>query len=108
MPTTGLSIAYRNLDSSPAIEDEVRRRFAELEKIGARVESCQVVVEAGQWRSSGREFTVRLKVVVPGPDIEVEQRVGRSDPAADVKLAIHEAFDAARRMILERKSRRSP
>ena len=49
-----------------------------------------------------------FKVVVPGPDIEVERRIGRSDPAADVRLAIREAFDAARRMILERKSRHGP
>ncbi len=109
MPTTELKIAYRNLDSSPAIEEQVRRRLAELEKLESRIEGCDVVIEAGERRrSSGREFAVRLKLVVPGPDIDVERRVGQSDPAADVGLAIHEAFDAARRIIVERKSRRRP
>lgn len=107
MPAAGLSIAYRNLESSPAVEEHVARRFADLEKLGFRIENCQVVIEAGQRRNSGREFAVRLKLGVPGPDIEVERKIGRSDPAADVNLAIHEAFDTARRMILERKSRRS-
>lgn len=110
MPTsTGLSIAYRNLDSSPTIEEHVGRRFASLQELEARIESCHVVIEASPRRqSSGREFSVRLKLVVPGPDIEVERRIGRSDPASDLNLAIHEAFDAARRMILERKAKRSP
>jgi ribosome-associated translation inhibitor RaiA len=102
----GLTIAYRNLDSSPAIEEQVASRFADLEKLGARIESCDVVIEASDRRQvSGREFTVRMKIAVPGPDIEVERRVGRSEPAADVAVAIRQAFDVARREILERKSR---
>ncbi|WP_173933151.1 HPF/RaiA family ribosome-associated protein [Chelativorans sp. Marseille-P2723] len=102
----GLMIAYRNLDSSPAVEEQINERFADLEKLGARIESCDVVIEAGDRRKvSGREFTVRLKIAVPGPDIDVERRVDRGEPAADVNLAIREAFDVARREILERKSR---
>lgn len=101
-----LTIAYRNLDSSPAIEEQVAERFADLEKLGAHIESFDAVIEASDRRQvSGREFTVRLKIGVPGPDIEVERRVGRSEPAPDVNQAIREAFDVARRAILERKSR---
>ncbi|WP_084496581.1 HPF/RaiA family ribosome-associated protein [Aquamicrobium defluvii] len=101
-----LTIAYRNLDSSPAIEEQVAERFADLEKLGAHIESCDAVIEASDRRQvSGREFTVRLKIGVPGPDIEVERRIGRSEPAPDVNQAIREAFDVARRAILERKPR---
>ena len=108
MPTVEPSIAYRNLDFSPALEEQVRRRFADLHKLESRMESCHVVIEAAdRRRSSGREFTVRLKLVVPGPDIDVERSIARSDAAADVGLAIHEVFDTARRLILERKSRRA-
>ena len=104
--SNGLSIAYRNLESSDAIEDHVRRRFSDLDKLEAKIESCHVVIEAGQRQTSGREFTVRLKIAVPGPDIEVERTVGRSEPAKDLNLAIHEAFEAARRIIVERKPKR--
>lgn len=106
---SGLTIAYRNLDSSPAIEQQVSERFADLEKLGARIESCDVVIEASDRRRvSAREFAVRLKIALPGPDIDVERRVGRSEPAADVSQAIREAFDVARREILERRSRQNP
>lgn len=64
--SNGLSIAYRNLESSDAIEDHVRRRFSDLDKLEAKIESCHVVIEAGQRQTSGREFTVRLKIAVPG------------------------------------------
>jgi ribosome-associated translation inhibitor RaiA len=101
-----LTIAYRNLDSSPATEEQVAERFADLEKLVAHIESCDAVIEASDRRQvSGREFTVRLKIGVPGPDIEVERRIGRSEPAPDVNEAIREAFDVARRAILDRKSR---
>ena len=101
-----LTIAYRNLDSSPAIEEQFAERFADLEKLGAHIESCDAVIEASDRRQvSGREFTVRLKIGVPGPDIEVERRIGRSEPAPDVNQVIREAFDVARRALLERKSR---
>ena len=98
------NITYRNMDASPAIDDHVNRRIGELEKAHPHIAGCDVVVEAPDKKHvTGGEYIVRVTLRVPGPDIHVERHVGRSDAAEDVNLAIHEAFDAARRILKEQK-----
>ncbi len=97
-------IAFRNIEPSAAIEDHVRRRIGELEKIFPRIIGCEVVIEAPQRKKpGGRTFKVHLKVEVPGPDIDVTRSVDYGEASENVALAVHEAFDAAGRLLLERK-----
>lgn len=98
------TITYRNMDPSLAIDDHIRRRLEELERAHPRIVACNVVIDAPQKKQvKGRAFEVRLTLSVPGPDIHVSRQVGRSGSAEDVSLAIHEAFDAARRLLKEQK-----
>ncbi len=98
------SITYRNMTPSPAIDGHIHRRIEEMEKAHPRIVGCQVVIDAPQKKHvKGRDFEVRLTLMVPGPDIHVSRCVGRSGAAEDVNLAIHEAFDAARRLLKEQK-----
>lgn len=98
------SITFRNMQGSPEIEDHIRRRIDELEKTHPHVIGCDVVVEAPQKQHvTGTEFAVRITLSVPGPDIHVERHLGRSGASEDVNLAIHDAFDAARRKLKEQK-----
>lgn len=102
------TITFRNLEQSDAIEDHVRRRIDELEEFHPRIVSCDVVVEAlDRKKVSGREFEVQIKLGVPGPDIEVDRHVGRSEAAEDVNVAIHDAFDAARRILQDQERKMS-
>ncbi len=95
-------ISFLNMDSSPAIEEHVRTRIAELEKYHPRIVGCDVVVAAAQGKQlTGREFEIRLTVRVPGPDIHVSGSYGRSSAAEDVSLAVHQVFDSARRELKE-------
>ena len=106
---TAPQISFRNIDPSEAVEDHIRRRIADLEEFYPRIISCEVVIEAPQKRKvSGREFTVHLKLGVPGNDIETSRDVGRSGAAEDMNLAIHEAFDAARRILHDQDARLDP
>ena len=98
------NITYRNIDRSPAIDEHITRRIAELEKTHPKIVGCDVVIDAPQkTKVTGTEFAVRVTLRVPGPDIHVERHVGRSGAAEDVNLAIHEAFDAVRRILNEQK-----
>ncbi len=101
-----LTITFRHLDPSEAIETLVRQRFDDLEKLFPRIVSCGVVIEAPQKRKvSGREFKVHLKISIPGPDINVTSE-GRDGVASEnVNLAIHDAFDIAGRLLIERKQK---
>mgnify|MGYP000938458999 CR=1 FL=1 len=97
-------IAFRNIDPSEAIESHVRRRIGELEKVYPRIVGCEVVIEAPQKKKvAGRSFKVHLKVEVPGPDIDVTRTVDHGEASENVAIAVHEAFDTAGRLLLERK-----
>jgi ribosome-associated translation inhibitor RaiA len=101
-----LTITFRHLDSSEAIESQVRQRFADLEKLFPRIVGCDVVIEAPQKRmASGREFKVHVKVSIPGPDINVTSDVQHGVASEDVSLAIHDAFETAGRLLIERKQK---
>ncbi len=105
---TPLSISFRHMDSSPAIEHEVARRVGDLEKTFPRIIGCDVVIDASQGKQvTGREFQVSVNVRVPGPDIHASTHLGRSTATDDVNLALHRAFDAAERTLREQGRRMS-
>ena len=95
-----LQITFRHMPSSDAVAARIQERAAELERFFDRIISCRVVVECRHpRRQQGNLFRVRVDLKVPGNEIVV----GR-DPAAhhaheDVHVAIHDAFDAARRLL---------
>lgn len=95
-------ISFRNIDPSPVIEDHIRRRIDELSRAHPRIIGCDVVVAAPQKaKKTGREFRIDLHIHVPGPDVHISRAYGRTRAADDVNLAIHRAFDAARRKLKE-------
>ena len=95
-------ITFRNMDRSEAIEDHLLSRVEELEKYHPRIIGCNLVVIASDTKQvTGREFEVQLTISVPGPDIYISRKVGRSGASEDVNVAIHKVFDAARRTLKE-------
>jgi ribosome-associated translation inhibitor RaiA len=93
-------ISFRGMEMSEALEQKIRGRIADLEQIYDRITGCGVVVESRHKHpSGGRSFHVAIDMAVPGKNIAV-----RRDPAAnhgheDAYIAVHEAFDAARRQL---------
>jgi ribosome-associated translation inhibitor RaiA len=86
-----LHISFRNLDPSPAAEEQVRRRAAELAHVDGRITACRVVMELGRHgHEPGNLFHVHLDVVVPGSEIVVREAHD------DLYAAIRDAFEAAR------------
>lgn len=106
---TPVTVTFRNLEPSPTVEAQVRERAADLEKFHPRIVGCDIVVEAPEKRKvSGRDILVRLKISVPGPDIQVSRRVGIAKSDENVRLAVHEAFDAARRLLEDQVRQMAP
>lgn len=93
-----LQITFKNMESSPAVEDAIRERAAKLEKIYPRITSCRVVIESPHRRhQKGKLFAVRVDMTVPGEEIVVSRDPGRNGAYEDVYVAIRDAFDAAKR-----------
>ena len=69
-----LEIAFHNLDSSPALEAEIRKRFARLEKLCDRLTACRISVEAlhNQHRT-GNIYEVHIDMLVPGGELVVSR-----------------------------------
>ena len=114
MTTKSVQISFLNMRGSPALEAEVRSRAAWLDSFHPGIVGCRVVLEMPhRHRRRGRPFHVRIELSLPGEDVVVnhepaletsarstsrksDERDGRHK---DEQVAIHEAFDAARRRL---------
>lgn len=95
-----LTISFRDLEPSPAIEDYIRSWAAKLETAYDRIERCQVVIERPhQHHHQGQRFHVRITLAVPGPDIEVSRDHSLDGGHEDLHVAVRDAFLAARRQL---------
>jgi hypothetical protein len=112
-------VTFRGLDQSDAVETDIRDRVAWLEQFYDEIVGCRVLIErSDRHRHDGRHFHVRIELTVPGGRPVVVSHEpslhGRSkdtaapahhkrDEVASVHryahVAIHDAFDAARRAL---------
>jgi ribosome-associated translation inhibitor RaiA len=86
-----LQITLRNIPHSEGLDRVIRERAERLQNFH-RLTSCRVVVErVGQHTP---EFSVRIDLKMPGSEIPVDRQHNE-----DVRAAIRDAFDAARRQL---------
>jgi ribosome-associated translation inhibitor RaiA len=91
-----LKITSRDFALTPTIEDQIRERVAALEQFWDRITGCEVTLEAPavHHHRKGGPFAVRIRMLVPGGELDVNRQAGR-----DFSVALREAFAAARRRI---------
>jgi len=98
-----LEIAFHNLQPSPAIETELRRRVDKLERRFGRLVGCRVSVERlhSQHRT-GNIFEVHITLGLPGRELAVSrppQKAKQRYANPDIHASIRDAFDAAERQL---------
>lgn len=95
-----LQVTFRDMDSTPALEEFVRHWASKLEHVYDRIERCHVLVERPhQHHHQGQRVHVRVTLAVPGPDIVVSHDHSLDGSHEDVYVAIRDAFHAARRQL---------
>lgn len=101
MTPTPTTLTFRGLDHSDAIEADVHERVAWLEQYYPNITSCRVLIEIPhRHQLKGRPFHVRIDLQVPGrPPIVVSRDPSLHGSSKDIEIAVHEAFDAARRQL---------
>jgi cold shock CspA family protein len=98
-----LEVRFHNLDRSDAVEAAVREAAAKLERFADDIVSCRVTIEGPhKHHQQGNLFAVRIDVRYAGGEV-----VASRDPSAhhaheDVRVAIRDAFKAARRQLQDR------
>jgi len=97
-----LQIAFKRMDTSPALEALIRQRVDHLETLYPRLTGCRVVVEIPHRASETAKVPISVSVVadIPGqaPVIgrnEQERREAKKDHTA----ALNNAFDAVERQL---------
>lgn len=112
------TVTFRGIRRSTALEGEVLTRLRKLERYYPAITGCRVIVELLQrHHQHGNRYHVRICLTVPGEELAVAhdaslraatrgvhaRKITRlGEPAPERKhgrVAIHEAFDAARRQL---------
>jgi ribosome-associated translation inhibitor RaiA len=102
-----LQISFRNMEPNAEIETLVRDRVAALEKFFDRIVRCRVVLDIPhRQRYRGKLCDVRIDLHVPGEEIVISRPPGPDSLRHGLAVAIHEAFDEARRRVREFARRR--
>jgi cold shock CspA family protein/ribosome-associated translation inhibitor RaiA len=91
-----LKITSRDFALTEPVEAEIRRKAEGLDNYYQRLSGCEVTVEAPaiKHHRKGGPFTIRIRLTVPGKELEVDHQ-----NAEEISAAIREAFDAARRVL---------
>jgi len=95
-----LSVTFRGMDSSSAIENDIARQVEKLERRFGRIMSCRVVVEAPHKRQQkGRLYHVSVDLKVPGREIAANSTGPKDHAHEDMHVAIRDAFEAVKRRL---------
>ena len=89
-----LQITLRNVPHSEELDEVIRRRAEGLQDL-QQLTSCRVVVE--RVGHQGPLFAVRIDLKMAGSEIAVDHQHNR-----DLRIAVRDAFDAARRQLEDR------
>jgi cold shock CspA family protein/ribosome-associated translation inhibitor RaiA len=95
-----LQVSFRHMEHSATIEALVREKTAHLDTFADHIMSCRVVVEpAGKHHLHGNLYEVRIDITVPGEEIAVTREPSEHTEYRDIHVALHDAFDSARRQL---------
>ena len=109
-----LQTTFRNLDSSPAVAERVKKEAEKLGKYFDDITSCRVIVEAPhRHHLHGESFHIRIELRVPGKELvvaheptliheeqsELHKNLEVQGPHKNVYVAIRDAFKTMRRQL---------
>ena len=95
-----LEIVYRDVKPSPEVEELVRGQAEKLFQLYSRIERCRVTLEIPARRQQkGNRCHVAIHMVVPGNDLHVNRDPTNGSSHEDLRVAVHDAFQAAQRRL---------
>ncbi len=96
-----LQITFKNIPSSPPIENLINEKASKLDKFHERIMGCRVVLDSTQRRHhQGKLYDVRIDITIPGKEMAVTREENE-----DIYVAVRDAFDAVYRRLEEQRRR---
>ena len=97
-----LSITFRDVDRSDALEARVRRHADKLGTFDERIVACSVAIEAPhRHKHHGRHYRVRIDLTVPGAAIVADRCPNQGQRPEDVYRAVDRTFEHVVRLLHE-------
>lgn len=101
-----IEVRFRDMETSPALEQFVRRWATKLGRVYERIARCDVMIERPHHsQRQGQHVHVRVAIGIPGPDIVVSHDQALDGAHEDAYVVVRDAFRAARRQ-LDQQARR--
>jgi hypothetical protein len=101
-----MTLAFRHIVRSGALDAHARELGSRLEKLGERVTQCHMTLEGLLAADSGGFYFVKIELAVPGAQIYAESLQVDCSTGGNIHLAMRDAFDNAQRQLQELHSSR--
>lgn len=107
---TQVQITFHGIDASPALSTDVADRVAELERSFGRITSCRVTIEKPHQKGhKGHLYRALIDLELPGgATVNVSRHPGDMSAHEDLKVALRDSFEAARRQLQTRTEKMDP
>jgi cold shock CspA family protein/ribosome-associated translation inhibitor RaiA len=98
-----LEVSFRDVPKTEALDALIHEKVGKLEDVCDHISSCRIAVEkAHEHPSSGSPYRVRIDLrVPPSHEIAVDKNPGEGNQYPPVEAVIRDAFDVARRQLVE-------
>jgi hypothetical protein len=95
-----ITITFRHIDHSGALEDRARKLGSRLERFSERIMQCHMTLEgADHLRKSGAPYVVKIDLTVPSAQIHADSLHFDGTGHKDIYLALRDAFNNAKRQL---------
>jgi hypothetical protein len=94
-----LTLTFRHLERSGALEDRARELGSRLERFGKRIAQCHMTLEGPDGRRGGASYLVKIDLTVPGAQIHADSLHGDGAAHEDIYLALRDAYNNAKRQL---------
>ncbi len=100
---TVAQIEFQDMAASEPVREAIAAQIASLEKRYGRLTACRVVVRGpGDRHRNGGLYSVRVRLVLPGAQVDVGRTPSADERHADLAFALNDAFKRARRQLQDK------
>jgi ribosome-associated translation inhibitor RaiA len=95
-----MTLTFRHIDHSGALEDCARQLGSRLERFCERITQCHMTLEGpGNGRTAGEPYLVKIDLTVPSAQIHADSLHVDGAGHKDIYLAMRDAFNNAKRQL---------
>ena len=93
-------VSFHGVPISEEIEALCNKEIEKLERYHDRITTCRVVIaEPHHHHHKGNLYSIRIQIGLPGGEVDVSTDPAQSHAHADIRVALRDAFDSARRRL---------